>query len=98
MSNCRVRPEGMATSLSKNIVGPCPAFRRPLHFYCTERYNEVKRGDQHVTQHQVYEGGRTGSPRVYGGEGEGTRPERPSRNTSAKNRRTNMRAMRAEQF
>src|SRR6516165_10250797 len=48
-SNCRVRPDGMATSCRKKCDRPLTgAWPAPVHFHCTERYRKFKIGDKYV--------------------------------------------------
>src|SRR6202035_1700974 len=50
-SNCRVRPEGTATSFQKKCCRPLTGIAGPVYFHCTGRYKKLKGGDRHVTHH-----------------------------------------------
>src|SRR5690349_5540949 len=71
-SNCRVRPEGMATSHREKML---PALDRrlagPVHFNCTNRYRKSKWRDSHVqTTRGQGGGGDWGVERHRGGGGQ----------------------------
>jgi 3-oxoacyl-[acyl-carrier protein] reductase len=42
-----VRPDGTAASFQKKCYQPLTGTEGPVHFYCTERYKKLKRGDRH---------------------------------------------------
>src|SRR6202521_4549425 len=58
-------PRGHGELLSKKCCRPLTGASPAPTLHCTERYKELKWGDHHVTHYQVYQRGRTGSPRVY---------------------------------